>query len=103
MAKKNCWEFKRCGREPGGVYVADMGVCPAAAPDPKLNGLNNGKDGGRICWAIAGTYCGDKIQGRFAQGKDSCLKCNFYKLVKSEEANNFHLTIPGKSCKPATK
>jgi hypothetical protein len=25
----NCWEFKNCGREIGGIKVKEMGVCPA--------------------------------------------------------------------------
>jgi hypothetical protein len=28
---------------------------------------------GRICWAIAGTFCGDKVQGDFAQKSVSCM------------------------------
>jgi len=27
--KLNCWEFKKCGRQPGGPKVAELGVCPA--------------------------------------------------------------------------
>jgi hypothetical protein len=57
MPKKNCWEVKQCGREPGGSKTADMGVCPAAA-DSSSDGVNGGKNGGRICWALAGTFCG---------------------------------------------
>lgn len=103
MAKKNCWEFERCGREPGGKRVLELGVCPAAQPNPDANGLNSGKNGGRICWTIAGTYCGGEVMGTFAKKKSSCLKCGFYKLVKSEEGRNFNLTVPGKSCRPAKK
>ncbi|MGD0283853.1 MAG: two-CW domain-containing protein, partial [Dissulfurispiraceae bacterium] len=25
----NCWEFKKCGREMGGVNIEQLGVCPA--------------------------------------------------------------------------
>jgi len=28
--KKNCWEFMKCGREPGGVNAIELGVCRAA-------------------------------------------------------------------------
>ena len=52
MSKQNCWEFKKCGREPGGVKTAELGVCPAATTE-KANGLNSGRNGGRACWAIA--------------------------------------------------
>ncbi len=29
MGKLNCWEFRKCGREPGGIKVHESGVCPA--------------------------------------------------------------------------
>ena len=25
----NCWEFKKCGREGGGVKSIELGTCPA--------------------------------------------------------------------------
>lgn len=30
LAKLNCWEFKKCGREQGGILSAELGVCHAA-------------------------------------------------------------------------
>ena len=42
---KNCWEFKNCGRQPGGSNVNDLGLCPAAT-DTSSDGLNRGKNGG---------------------------------------------------------
>lgn len=27
--KLNCWEFKKCGREPGGLKARERGACPA--------------------------------------------------------------------------
>jgi len=24
----NCWEFKKCGREPGGEKASELGICP---------------------------------------------------------------------------
>ncbi len=55
--KLNCWQVKKCGREPGGAEEAQLGTCPATA-ETAVNGINNGKNGGRSCWAIAGTLCG---------------------------------------------
>ncbi len=101
--KQNCWEFKKCGREPEGKRAAEFGVCPAALPNLKLNGLNNGKEGGRICWAVAGTMCGDKIQGDFARKNVSCLGCDFFALVKSEEGYKFCLLLPGQTYRPHKK
>jgi len=38
MAKMNCWEFNKCGREPGGDNVSEYGICPAAR-DTSLDGI----------------------------------------------------------------
>jgi len=86
MAQKeiNCWEFKKCERQPGGKKVDDLGVCPAAV-DSSFNGINNGQNAGRICWAVAGTCCGGKVQGTFAEKRRSCVTCDFYKHVQEQE------------------
>jgi len=84
----NCWEFKKCGREPGGAKVKELGVCPAAV-EQKAAGINRGTCGGRACWAIAGTFCGGKVQGTFAQKLASCLSCEFYKKVAEEEGRHY--------------
>jgi len=73
-----------CGREQGGKNIAEYGVCPAAA-DPSFDGINSGKCGGRICWAVAGTFCGGCTQGSFVDKRPSCLNCDFYEMVQDEE------------------
>jgi hypothetical protein len=88
MEKNNCWEIKKCGRNPGGMKVAELGLCPAAVEE-KTNGINSGKNGGRCCWAVTGTLCGGKIQGTYANKLLNCVKCEFYNLVKQEEGNGF--------------
>lgn len=87
---KNCWEVKACGREPGGIKVADLGQCPAAT-DKSFDQTNRGKNGGRICWQVAGTLCGGVKQGTFAEKKLSCLTCNFFTDVKNEEGSSFKM------------
>lgn len=84
----NCWEMKKCGREPGGSKSAELGICPAAVADA-VNGLNNGKNGGRVCWAVTGTLCGGQVQGTFATKVANCMQCDFYKLVSTEEGFDF--------------
>ena len=91
--KMNCWEYKKCGREPGGERVKELGVCPAAV-DSSADGLNGGKNGGRICWAIAGTFCGGEEQCSFALNKITCLKCDFFELVRKEEGARFRILKP---------
>ncbi len=85
--KLNCWQFKKCGRESGGAKVAELGVCPAST-ETAINGTNGGKNGGRACWAVAGTLCGGQVQGSFAQKTVNCIKCDFYQQVAAEEGPN---------------
>jgi hypothetical protein len=87
MAKANCWEFKKCGRQPGGAKASELGIC-AAATVTQANGLNGGKNGGRVCWAIAGTLCGGQIQGSYATKLTNCMQCDFHKLAIQEEGKN---------------
>lgn len=84
MPKINCWEFKKCGREPGGIRMSEFGICPAAV-EFTIDGMNRGKNGGRSCWAVSGTMCEDEIQGTFAAKLCDCKKCDFYRLVIEEE------------------
>ena len=83
----NCWEFMKCGREPGGDKAQDLGVCPAAVEE-SYDGINLGKNAGRICWAVAGTCCGGEVQGTFAEKRTSCVTCDFYNNVQEQEGNS---------------
>ena len=88
MEKLNCWEYKECERDPGGLSVYEFGICPAAM-EKKANGFNGGKNAGRVCWAIANTLCDSKVQGTMVEKFDKCMKCEFFKLVGAEEGFNF--------------
>jgi len=90
--KKNCWEFKGCGREPGGKNSSALGVCPATTDD-RLNGVHEGKNGGRTCWMIAGTLCGGKVQGTFGMKYKNCEVCDFYQKIREEEKTRFQLSV----------
>jgi len=92
MKKLNCWEFKKCGREPGGEYEDVNGVCPAAV-EKRLDGVHEGKNAGRACWVVAGTLCNGTPQGTFARKYSACKKCDFYQLVKKEEDSKFLLSV----------
>lgn len=91
MTQLNCWEFKRCGRQPEGDNTEEMGLCPATT-DSRLDGVHNGVNAGRACWVIAGTFCDGEIQGTFVEKKTNCVKCNFYQLVSKEEFGNFKMS-----------
>jgi len=91
--KKNFWEFKNCGRELGGSRAGELGICPASF-SRKCNGIHGGDSGGRACWAVAGTFCEGKVQGTFASKLHKCLECDFYQLVRKEEAQGW---VPAKT------
>ncbi len=87
MTKLNCWQYCNCGREPGGERVKDLGICPVALAT-SLNGVNGGINGGRICWAVAGTfspYKRSQMDCHRAKALRSCLECDFHKRVLEEE------------------
>ena len=91
--KQNCWEYEQCGREPGGVNADKLGIC-ATTTEERLDGVHGGKNGGRACWVVAGTFCNEDIQGTFAQKESSCIHCNFFKSVIHEalDEGNFNFS-----------
>jgi hypothetical protein len=92
MPKKiNCWEYMRCGRQPGGALAGKLGICPATARNA-FEGFNRGHNAGRACWLVAGTFCSSRIQGSFAEKQSSCKECAFYKKIHSEEGDT-HLIL----------
>jgi len=66
--KVKCWEYMKCGRDKDTTIK-----CPAY---PNF---------GRICWAVAGTFCEGKAQGTFAQKYEDCRKCEFYQKMVNKE------------------
>jgi hypothetical protein len=89
--KKNCWEVKKCGRQPGGIHAKALGVCPATT-EMRLNGVHDGRNAGRACWIMTGTLCGGQVQGHFGEKFKNCTQCEFYTYVKSEEGNRYILS-----------
>ena len=85
--KENCWEFFQCGREPGGKMVDQLGICPAAI-DEKLDGINDGKAGGRACWTVEDTLCAGTIGRKYLK----CINCNFFNVVSDQQKRSF---VPG--------
>lgn len=85
--KINCWEFKKCGREPGGTQITSLGVCPTSIKT-SVNGINGGINGGRVCWLVAGTYAKHKAELAscvVVKNVSSCYECDFHSLVLNEE------------------
>ena len=91
MKKVNCWEFKKCGRAPGGKNERELGICPVTL-ERKLDAVHGGLNAGRACWVVAGSMCGGSLQGTFAQKFHNCNSCDFYQTVKKEEFPKFELS-----------
>ncbi len=86
--KLNCWEYKKCGRQPQGHHVHDLGVCPATL-ESSMDEVHEGTNAGRTCWMVSGTFCKGEVQGTFAQKYKNCELCDFYQLVRKEEGGSF--------------
>ena len=83
--KLNCWQFKNCGREKGGLLADILGVCPVSI-EMKYDGANGGIAAGRACWCF-------KNSNSFHDPSDFglpkvCHECEFYRRVVFEEAEN---------------
>ena len=90
--KRNCWEVMECGREPGGKNAEEFGICPAAV-DKRLDTVHGGKNAGRACWVIAGTFCEGAVQGTFALKYRDCSSCRFFRQVKTEEGTEYQTSL----------
>lgn len=85
MAKQNanCWEYFKCGCEPGGKSNSRIGICPAASEE-RYDGINNGTNGGRFCWLVEDTLCNEVAYESFLDKFTQCLDCEFYSMLQSE-------------------
>ena len=88
MSKINCWEYRKCGREPGGEHVGNSGVCTAATYE-KADGFCGGKNGGRSCVYIAGTFCAGYASESYPDKLKNCLACDFYQLLEKQHGTDF--------------
>jgi hypothetical protein len=82
--KQNCWEFKNCGRTPGGTRAHEHGVCPVAVCSA-LDGVRGGKNAGRTCWVVARSLCGGEMLRKEGQKRITCWQCDFLQTVMKEE------------------
>ena len=81
--KINCWEYRNCGLEPGGIFAEIHGTCPV--PEAmRYDGVNGGRGAGRACWTVMNSGSGNEpfvCRNR----RQSCFHCEFYLRVHSEE------------------
>ncbi len=93
MSKKNCWEYNKNCRNVHGAADSRSLPCPSSTM-VSLSGLNGGKNAGRICWNIAGSFSGHGIRKIALNDRPSCVRCDFFKLVEAEEGDNFKFLTP---------
>ncbi len=72
--KIKCWQFMECGIE------SDSEMTCGAYPDF-----------GRMCWAVAGTFCEKKVQGKYAQKITDCSKCDFFRALTAGKSGQARL------------
>jgi hypothetical protein len=95
MPKLNCWELKKCKRIDKDELRDDddLGVCRVYT-EKFLDGLNDGKNGGRICWIIDSALCDEKLTTGFIINRNfNCQNCEFYKLVREEQGEKFKESV----------
>ncbi len=83
MPEQRCWEFKKCGRQPGGSKAGELGVCPAAA-EALTTGSHPERQGCLACWAITGKFSGEGVQGSPERLGD-CIRCDYLKQNESKD------------------
>jgi hypothetical protein len=64
--------------------------------DESADGINGGRNGGRICWAVAGHFASDgEVRCATAAVLVTCMACEFFKQVIAEEGiYNIELVRP---------
>ncbi|MCI5209658.1 MAG: hypothetical protein D3910_12890 [Candidatus Electrothrix sp. ATG2] len=84
----NCWEFKECGREPGGKNISVFGVCPVSVSFG-FDSVNNGKNGGRACWIIRESACEQIMRKCCVQEMRECRECDFFVSLKKSRVKRY--------------
>ena len=77
--------------------VDESGCCPTAIEE-SYDGVNDGANAGRLCWAVAGTDSGSICCG-FAAKLANCKACSFYQLVKEQQGPLFVRSHVAPRCK----
>ncbi len=88
MKKKQCWEVMECCKHLEDEHICGIGVCPAKLPS-EYDGINGGKNGGRFCWAIMGTFGQGNPRCTYSSKIVDCLSCELYIQVEIEEGSEY--------------
>ncbi|MCI5118739.1 MAG: hypothetical protein D3913_12480 [Candidatus Electrothrix sp. LOE1_4_5] len=74
----NCWELKKCGREPGGKNIEKYGLCFVSVSI-------NGRNGGQFCWSLRESACESIMQECQVNELKECRQCTFYISIQESE------------------
>lgn len=85
MATANCWEVKGCGFDRPGL---GRPVCPAVTYET-ADGFLGGKNGGRACSFIPGTFCAGEGPHPTANKEERCQNCTFFRDLKTNYQATF--------------
>ncbi|MCI5219061.1 MAG: hypothetical protein D3914_07680 [Candidatus Electrothrix sp. LOE2] len=88
----NCWEFKKCGREPGGRNIEKYGCCSVPV-SIEYDGMNNGKNGGRSCWILRESACEKIMRACRVDEIKECRQCHFHTYVRKTERFSHKVTL----------
>ena len=80
MSKLNCWEYHQ---------GCDNPDCPSKKAE-RFDGINCGKNGGRICWYANYLASGGKKRGEQVK---KCSECKYFNVVEKEEGSKFTLFV----------
>jgi len=87
--KLNCWEFRNCGMEPGGIFARVREECPVPRM-MKYDGVNGGVGAGRACWTVTASELKNGSVVCRRSGR-LCINCEFYLRVQREMDPDFAL------------
>ena len=86
----NCWDFRKCGREPGGERAQEHGVCPTALFEA-ADGYLGGRMGGKACAFLIGTFCCNLVPGTEPGRLKDCPACDFFNHLKDRHGREFSI------------
>lgn len=92
--KLNCWQGMKCGREPHGTHVDELGVCPATV-ETTCDGINSGFNAGRFCWVVVGSSVCSAVKAEDGKAIETCHQCPFFRRVRYEQGPHLQLVRPG--------
>lgn len=80
----NCWEVLGCGQGPDETLRPGTERCPVPSA-AAYAAINDGRAGGRICWAVPGALCRRGLPVELSVEQKPCASCSFFAQVRREQ------------------